>query len=171
MDFYEVIRTRRSYRKYLPDMPPEESIHRILEAARLAPTWANKQGVHYIVVKDPEKVKAVRKATGQIGKFSDAPIFIVGVISEKDSGTGGNGIKYFTVDFGICFEHLILAATAEGLGTCWIGWFNEKKIKKILEIPEKYRVVGLTPVGYPKKKKGEVQDRIPLEQIVHHDKF
>ncbi|MHA1689983.1 MAG: nitroreductase family protein [Promethearchaeota archaeon] len=171
MDFYEVIRNRRSYRKYLPDMPPEDSIQRMLEAARLAPTWANKQGVHYIVVKDPEKVKAVRKATGQIGKFSDAPIFIVGVISEKDSGTGGNGIKYFTVDFGICFEHLILAATAEGLGTCWIGWFNEKKIKKILEIPEKYRVLGLTPVGYPKKKKGEVKDRAPLEQIVHHDKF
>ncbi len=171
MDFYEVIRKRRSYRKYLSEMPSDESISRILEAARLAPTWANMQGMHYIVVKDPEKVELVKKAVGQASKFTEAPMFIVGLISEKGSGMGGNGVKYFTVDFGICFEHLILAATAEGLATCWIGWFNEKKIKKALEIPEEYRVIGLTPLGFPLKQKEEVKDRIPLEDIVHYNTF
>jgi nitroreductase len=169
MDFYEVIRKRRSYRAYKHDLPEEEKINRILETARLAPTWANMQGVHYIIVKNAEKVNKIRDAIGQKGKFVDAPIFIIGIISEKDSGE--RGIKYYPVDFGICFEHLILSATAEGLATCWIGYFNEKKIRKILEIPEKYKILALTPLGYPIKPKSEVNNRKPIEEIVHYDKF
>ncbi len=169
MEFYEVVRNRRSYRVFKPDKPEKEKVDRILEAARLAPTWANMQGVHYIVVEKPEKVKAIWKAIGQRQKFIEAPMFIVGVITEN--GSGENGIKYFSVDFGICFEHLILAATAEGLATCWIGWFNGKRIKTILEIPGEYHVLGLTPLGYPVKNKGEINDRKPLEDIVHYDKF
>jgi nitroreductase len=171
MDFYEVVRKRRSFRVFKPDIPEKESIEKILEAARLAPTWANMQGVHYIIVQDPEKVKAVWKAVGQRTKFAEAPMFIVGIISEKGSGMNANGEKYYGVDFGICFEHLILAATAEGLATCWIGFFNENKIKEILEIPNKYRVMGLTPLGYSTKEKEIVSDRKPLSKIVHWEKF
>ena len=93
MDFYEVVRKRRSYRFYKPDMPEEETITRILEAARLAPTWANKQGMHYVVVKDSETVKEIWQAIGQKQKFTSAPIFGVGVISESGAGAiavGGN---------------------------------------------------------------------------------
>ena len=171
MDFYEVVRKRRSYRVYKPNMPENDKLDRILVAARLAPTWANMQGVHYILVQEPENVKAVWNAVGQLKKFTEAPMFIVGVISEKNSGTNSNGEKYYGVDFGICFEHLILAATAEGLGTCWIGWFNEEKVKKALNIPNQYRVLGLTPLGYPVKLRGEVTDRIPLNKILHYEKF
>ena len=173
MEFYEVIKKRRSFRFFKSEMPEKDKIERILEAARLAPTWANMQGMHYIIVKNPEKVKAVWEAIGQKNKFAEAPMFIVGVISESKSGTNinANNLKYYTVDFGICFEHLILAATAEGLATCWIGFFNENKIKEILEIPKRFRVVGLTPLGYSTKPKGEVHDRKPLEKIVHYDKF
>ena len=171
MDFYEVVRKRRSHRFFKSDLLPEkEKVERILNAARLAPTWANLQGMHYIVVKKPEKVKAVWKAIDQKNKFIEASIFIVGIISESGSGSR-YGEKYYPVDFGICFEHLILAATAEGLGTCWIGHFNEDEIKKVLEIPKKYHVLGLTPLGYPVKGKGEVKDRKPFEEIVHYDKF
>ncbi|MBA7516486.1 hypothetical protein ES705_08534 [subsurface metagenome] len=171
MEFYEVVRNRRSYRVFKPDMPEKEKIERILESARLGPTWANSQCISYIVVQEPENVKAVWKAVGQMQKFSEAPMFIVGVVSEKASGTNSNGEKYYGVDFGICFEHLILAATAEGLATCWIGWFNEKKVKEALNIPDEYRVMGLTPLGYPVKSKGEITDRKPLEKIVHYEKF
>jgi len=171
MDFYEVVRKRRSYRVYKPDIPEEEKISRILEAARLAPTWANKQGMHYIVVKDSETVKEIWQAIGQKQKFTAAPMFVVGVISESGSGANANGIKYFPLDCGICFEHLILAATAEGLATCWIGWFDETKIRDILEIPKRYRVLAITPLGYPVKQKGEVEERKPLEKIVHYNKF
>ena len=171
MDYYEVVKSRRSYRMYKPDMPEENKIERILEAARLAPTWANFQGMHYVVVKDPEKVKSVWKAVEQKQKFAEAPVFIIGAIKERGSGTNMNGEKYYPVDFGICFEHLILAATAEGLGTCWIGWFDEEKIKEALDIPKSYRVLGLTPLGYPLKQKGIVEERNSLEKIVHYDSF
>jgi len=172
MDFFEVIRKRRSYRIFNRDKIPEKAkIERILDAARLAPTWANMQGMHYIVVQKPEIVKAIWEAIGQRKKFADSPTFIVGTIAEKGSGANGNGLKYFTVDFGICFEHLILAATAEGLATCWIGWFNEKKVKEILKIPDEYRVVGITPLGYSSESKGEITDRKPLNEIVHYEEF
>lgn len=171
MEFYDVVRKRRSYRVYKPNMPEKEKIDRILEAARLAPTWANFQGVHYILVQEPKNVKAIWEAIDQTKKFIEAPMFIVGLISEKDSGKNLNGEKYYGVDFGICFEHLILAATAEGLATCWVGRFNEDKVKQILEIPKKYKVLGLTPLGYPVELKGEVQNRKPIEEIVHHEKF
>ncbi|TKJ23695.1 MAG: nitroreductase [Promethearchaeota archaeon Loki_b32] len=171
MDFYDVVKNRRSYRVYKPDMPEEEKVERIIEAARLAPTWANMQGVHYILVRDTKNVKAVWDAIGQETKFIDAPIFIIGVISTGGSGVNKSGEKYYGVDFGICFEHLILAATAEGLATCWIGWFNEEKVKKVLNVPKKYKVMGLTPLGYPVKPKGEVKERNPFEEIVHYEQF
>lgn len=172
MDFYEVVKKRRSYRFYKPDVIPEkDKVGRILNAARLAPTWANMQGVHYIVVQKPEKVKMIWKAIDQKDKFSNAPIFIVGIIKETASGINKAGIKYYTLDFGICFEHLILAATAEGMATCWVGIFDEEKIKDILEIPKKYRVLGITPLGYTIKEKGEISDRLSLEEIVHYDKY
>ena len=142
-----------------------------MDAARLAPTWANKQGVHYIVVQEPDNVKALWESIGQNTKFVEAPMFIVGLISEKGSGTNSNGEKYYGVDFGICFEHLILAATAEGLATCWIGWFSEDKIKKVLDIPQKYKVMSITPLGFPVKQKNEVTDRKSLKEIVHYENF
>ena len=171
MDFYDVIKKRRSYRVFKTNMPEKEKIERILDAARLAPTWANMQGMHYIISQDPEKVNQIWRAVGQKTKFAEAPMFLTGVIAESGSGTNINGLKYYPVDFGICFEHLILAATAEGLATCWIGYFNEEQVKEILEIPNKYRVIGLTPLGYPIKEKGEINDRKPLEKILHWEKF
>ncbi len=171
MDFYEVVRKRRSFRFFKTDMPEKEKIDRILDAGRLAPTWANKQGVEYIIVQEAEKVKKVWRAIGQKQKFQEAPMFIIGIIPESGSGANANGEKYYGVDIGICFEHLILAATAESLATCWIGWFNEGKIKKILEIPEKYKVMAITPLGYSTKPKGDVHDRKPIDKLVHWEKF
>jgi len=171
MEFYDVVRNRRSYRVYKPDMPEKKTVEKILDAARLAPTWANMQGVHYIVVQESDNVKALWEAIGQNTKFVEAPMFIVGLISEKGSGTNLNGEKYYGVDFGICFEHLILAAAAEGLATCWIGWFSEDKIKKVLDIPQKYKVMSITPLGFPVKQKSEVTDRKSLKEIVHYENF
>lgn len=171
MEFYEVVKNRRSYRFYKPEMPEREKIERTLDAARLAPTWANMQGVHYILVQEPENVKAVWKAIGQETKFSNAPIFIIGVISVSGSGVNKSGEKYYGVDFGICFEHLILAAANEGLATCWIGLFDEERIKKILQIPKRYKVMGITPLGYSVKPKGQVKERKSLKEIVHYEKY
>ncbi len=171
MDFYDVVKKRRSYRAYKPEMPEKEKLERILEAARLAPTWANLQGVHYIIVQKPDNIKAIWKAIGQETKFIEAPVFIIGIISTDGSGINKSGEKYYGVDFGICFEHLILAAATEGLATCWIGWFNENEVKNVLKIPKKYKVMGLTPLGYPIKPKGEVKERKSIDEIVHYEQF
>ncbi len=171
MDFYEVIKKRRSVRSFSEKIPPLEVVEKIIDTARLAPTWANMQGVEYIIVREPDKVNYIWQAIGQGNKFRSAPIFIVGIISERGSGQNAkSGLQYFMVDFGICFDHLILAATAEGLVTCWIGYFDEKKIKEILEIPNKFRVIGITPLGYAKKDY-EPTPRKNLEKIMYYEKY
>jgi nitroreductase len=167
-EFYEVVDQRRSVRSYKPDPVPNESIVKILEAARAAPSWGNKQGVHYIVVTDPERVKALANATGKEW-IGTAPAIIVAVSSPKWSGKK-NGMEYFMLDTGIAFEHLVLAATAEGLGTCWIGAFPEDAVKKVIDVPKDLKVVALTPLGYPDDEPRE-RDRKPLDEIVFYDRY
>ncbi|GAH30613.1 unnamed protein product, partial [marine sediment metagenome] len=96
MDFYEVIKKRRSVRSFSEKIPPLEVVEKIIDTARLAPTWANMQGVEYIIVREPDKVKQIWQAIGQGNKFSSAPIFIVGIISERGSGKNAkSGLQYF----------------------------------------------------------------------------
>ncbi|MHA1732652.1 MAG: nitroreductase family protein [Promethearchaeota archaeon] len=169
MDFSEVVKKRRSVRKFTPDPVPEDKLELILEAGRLAPTWANKQGVRFVVVRDPERVRALTDAVGQ--KWTkNAHTFVVACIKAMGSGKNKNGLEYFPVDAAICMEHVILAATNEGLGTCWIGYFDEKGVQEALEIPKRFRVVAITPLGYPDQDPGP-QERLPLEKVVYWDKF
>lgn len=171
MDLYEAIEIRRSVRSFSEEMPPLEVVEKIINKARLAPTWANMQGAEYIIVRDNLMVKNIWEAVGQGNKFRSAPMFIVGIIGEKGSGKNfKSGLRYFMLDMGICFDHLILAATAEGLATCWIGHFDEDKMKELLEIPNKYRVVCLTPLGY-KKKEHDPTPRKELEKITHYERY
>ena len=171
MEFNEVIIKRRSIRKFAPDPVPEALLTRIFEAARLSPTWGNRQGVRYIVVTDPPIVQKIKAATLQ-GWTKSAPMFIVVCIDPKDSGKNPAGLDYFTVDAAICLTQLILAATNEGLGTVWMGWFDEGKIRDALKIPESIRIVGLTPLGYPDPKHAlKAQERKSLSDLVFRDIF
>ena len=145
MELMDVIRKRLSIRKYKPDPIPEEKIEYILEAARLAPSWGNRQCWRYIVITD-EKTK---KKLGVRDWVAEAPVIIVGCADPEESGHS-HDIPYFAVDLGISMEHLVLAAANLGLGTCWIGkHYEEKVVKKALRIPDNIRVVALTPLGYP----------------------
>ncbi|MBN2157067.1 MAG: nitroreductase family protein [Candidatus Lokiarchaeota archaeon] len=169
MEFNDVITFRRSVRKFQPDKVPEEILKRILEAARLAPTWANKQGVRYLVVDKTDLIEEVGEGIGQ-NWTKKVPMLIVVFINPKDSGINMNGIEYYTVDAAICLHQLILSAVNEGLGTCWIGWFDEKKIKKTLQVPETMRIIGITPLGYPRYEPRE-QNRLDLDEIVYRNKY
>ena len=169
MDFYDVVKTRRSIRKFKPDPISDEIVERILNAARLAPTWANMQGTQYIVGKDPKIVENLCQAVGQRW-LKEIPMFIVVGLKESDSGKNSNGLPYFLVDAAICMEHIILAATNEGLGTCWIGHFPEEKVQEVLGISKKVRVVALTPLGYPNETPRE-QSRKNLNELVSIDRF
>jgi len=156
MDFMEVVRKRRSIRRYKSDPVPGELLNQVLEAARLAPSGGNGQPWHFIVVKDPE-----RKRMLDISEWAvQAPVVIVGC-TEASSQT----------DIAIAFEHLVLAATNFGLGTCWIGrWDADDEIKKALGIPTNIRVLAVTPLGFPAESPSP-RSRKPLSQIVHQGKF
>ena len=180
MEFESVIKSRESIRDFSDKKVEDEKINFVLECARLAPSWTNKQCWQFIVVKDKKIIKVLSKTSIINRWLKNVPVIIVTCGNPKQSGFR-NGIDYFIVDVSIALEHLVLAATDKGLGTCWIGGFNEKKVKEILEIPKKIRVVALTPLGYPAEKKrlvGELgktviqsNKRKNLEKIVHINKW
>jgi nitroreductase len=152
MEFFQVVRDRRSIRKYLDTTVPRETIEQLLDAAHLAPSWKNMQCWRFLVLTDPLKREKL------LGAFPDdnpgkkaiatAPVVIVVCADPAESGIE-NGIEYFIADTAIAFDHLCLAAKALGLGTCWMGWYDEAIIKKELNIPGNIRIIGLTPLGYP----------------------
>lgn len=173
MDFYEVIRTRRSIRSYKPDTIPEDVLTRVLDAARIAPSGSNRQPWKFIVVKNEELKRQIAKACHNQMFIAEAPVVIVacGYNIHYDRGEYMGDFSML-VDVSIAFTHLILAARAEGLGTCWIGSFNNKEIKRILNIPEDVNVVAITPLGYPKDEEfREPGFRKPLSEIVSIDRF
>jgi len=178
MDIMEVIEKRRSIRKYKGDPIPEEKLNKILEAARIAPSWSNMQCWRYVVVKDENTKKALADALpsrNPVKKaFTQAPIIIVGCADPERSGYIGSqriGDKQWHIlDLGISMQQLVLAATNEGLGTCWVCWFSEKGVKDILKIPENIDVVALTPLGYPDEEP-KAKHRKSVEEIVYYGKY
>lgn len=167
MEFMDVVRKRRSVREYKPNPVPEEDIEYVLEAARLAPSWANSQCWKFIVVTDETLKEKVAKAGNRW--IAQAPVLIAACADPSKPGTKGDQ-EYYMLDIGIAMEHLILAATDKGLGTCWIGAFDEKTAKEALNVPEKIRVVAITPLGYPKITPGP-KSRKSLEEITAYNKY
>jgi nitroreductase len=150
MNIYEAIQKRRSIRKYKSDDIAEDKLNRILETARLAPSGKNGQPWRFIVVKDKTLRNALVPACRDQGFISEAPIVIVACAKEEESYQKQGGyMKSWTIDIGIALEHIMLAAVAEGLGSCWIGAFEEAKVREVLKIPADLRIVALTPLGYP----------------------
>ena len=175
MEFYDVIKTRRSVRSYKPDPIPDDVLKRVLDAARIAPSGSNRQPWKFIVVKDEETKKKLVPACHNQSWMAEAPLIIAACAQELDYNRGGYMGKLSGVmDATIAFTHLILAARAEGLGTCWIGAFDNERVKEILGVPEGWNVAALTPLGYPAEGENafrETTSRKPLEEIVSTDKF
>ena len=162
MDFIEVVKKRRSIRRYKSDPVPEDLLSQILEAARLAPSAGNRQPWHFIIVRDEDK----KKKLGIPSWAYEAPIVIVGC-----ADTETRGEPTCLVDVAIAFEHIVLAAANFGLGTCWIGRLSrDEAIKETLEIPGHIRVIAVTPLGYPDETPSP-KPRKALSEIIHYDKF
>jgi nitroreductase len=171
MSVLKVIKDRRSVRRYRPDPIPEESLLRVMEAARFSPSGKNLQPWRFILVKDPSlKRRLVKAAVGQ-SFIAEAPVIVVACgFPDRCYSRMGNYMKSWPIDVAIAFEHLILQAQEEGLGTCWIGAFEEKEVKPILNIPDEVRVLALTPLGFPDENPG-AKRRKNLEEIVSYDSF
>ncbi len=165
MDLMDVIRRRRSIRRFRPDPVPPTAIEYVLEAARLAPSWANGQCWSFVVVTDA----AVKHALAQAGNewIEQAPAIVVFCADPKQSGTKADQ-PYYLLDIGIAMEHLVLAAAEQGLGTCWIGWFDEEKARQALHVPDHLRVGASTPLGYPDEEP-EARPRKKLSDLVHYN--
>ena len=174
MDIYETLRERRSVRKYKPDPVPEDKLSRILEAARIAPSWSNLQCWKFIVVRDPEKKKQLaasmptsNPAVKAVGET--APVVLVLCADPKESGDQ-DGKDYYLLDAGLALQQLMLAAHAEGLGTCWVAWFDEAKARAACAVPAGYRVVALAPLGFPEKQPSP-RPRKEMDEIVYAEEW
>lgn len=143
MDIFEAIRGRRSIRNYRQEPIPDDKLEMIFEAARLAPSAANRQPWRFIVVRDANRRKALAGAANNQGFLSDAAA-IVAAVGDPEVST-----SWHEKDTMIALEHMALTATALGYGTCWIGAFDEDAVKRLLKIPAKMRVVALLPIGIP----------------------
>ena len=170
MEVSEAIRTRRSVRAYDSKPVPDDLITRVLEAGRIAPSASNYQPWHFIVVKDAAKRQVLSE--GKYAKFlTESPVVIVGCGDKKTSP------KWYVVDTTIALEQMVIAATAEGLGTCWIGSFDEDSVREALSIPERFAVVAMLAVGYPKQKPGtaipptRTRNVKDLDKIVSYEEF
>jgi len=152
-----------------------EVLNKVLEAVRVAPSGSNRQPWRFIVVKDEAVKQRLVPACGDQKWLAEAPIIVVACGRIFDYNRGGYMKDYSVlVDVSIGMTHLILAARNEGLGTCWIGMFDNTEVKRILGVPEGWNVVGLTPLGYPKageKAFTEPGERNPLSEIISTDKF
>ena len=175
MDILETIKKRRSVRGYLDKGIPEQILDRVLEAARLAPTAANKQPFKLILVTNKSTKSKLVEASRKQTFIAEAPIVVVGCAFPEESyqNIGGTHTSE-EIDISIVFDHLMLQAAEEGLGTCWIGAFDEQQVKAILNIPPNVKVIGLTPLGYASEKEskpGKHLERKPLSKIVLYEKY
>lgn len=179
-DFYELVKKRQSTRAYDTGRGVDrEIIARILEAARLAPSACNAQPWHFIVVDEPELKNKVADAAsarllGMNHFTKQAPVHIIVVEEKVNISSGIGGIvkdKHFAfLDIGIAATHICLAAEAEGLGSCILGWFAEAKMKKLLNIPDNRRVVLDIIIGYPAQPLRE-KKRKSIEEVVSYNTY
>ncbi len=160
MNFLELANARQSVRSFVPGRRiPREVLDRCLEAARLAPSACNSQPWSFVVVDDPAQVRALAeesccRAPYGVNKFAADASALVAIVTEKMKlaarlGAQFRGVQYSLVDVGIAGEHLALQAAAEGLGSCWLGWFNERAVKRRLGLPRRSKEDLMICLGHP----------------------
>ena len=176
----DILIKRRSVRRYSDRPVRKEDILTCLEAARLSPSACNSQPWKFIVVDDKElKNTLCYKAFSGVysmNTFAKAAPVMIAVVSEKSaffSAVAGKirRTAYYLLDIGGACEHFILQAAELGLGTCWLGWFNEGEVKKLLSIPRYKKVDTLISLGYPDNAKIVEKTRKPIEEISSFNKY
>jgi nitroreductase len=184
MELFEAIKTRRSVRTYQDKPVEDEKLQAVLDAVRLAPSWANMQCWRMVVVKD----RSTREKIGDLSyvesyfspkgyksnpskkALAAAPVVIVFCADPAQSGVLWDQ-NYYLVDAGIAAQNLMLAARSLGLGTVFVGVYDEEKIKELLNIPALIRIIGLLPLGYPAGENKDGPKRKTLDEICFNDRW
>lgn len=177
--FKNLVKQRRSIRRYLDRPVEREKIFACIEAARLAPSADNVQPWRFLVIDEPEIKEALARDAFSgiyfISRFAaKAPVLII-ILARLDIianriGKQIQNIHFYLIDIGIAGEHIVLQAEELGLGTCWIGWFNTRKTRKTLNIPRKYKIVSMLSLGYYDRKPSKPKKRRTLDEIVWFNK-
>ena len=180
MEIIKSIQNRISTRKYSQKPVEKEKIERCVEAARIAPSACNAQPWKFIVIDEPDLnnqvAHAARAEMLNMNKFTNEAPVIIAIVMEPANVTSTLGSKikrkhYPLIDIGIAAEHICLQANEEGLGSCMIGWLNEKKVKKLLGIPSSRRVPLLITLGYPEEGKEKTRNRKEFDKVVSYNGY
>jgi nitroreductase len=169
MDFSDLIQKRYSVRAYKRDPVEDDKLREVLEAARLAPTAANRQAIQFIVV----RTEGREAELGRIYKadwFVQAPLVICACGIPAENWVRSDGKNYNDVDVAIAMDHLILAAADLGLGTCWIGAFDPQAAREVLDLPDGVVPIAFTPLGYPADEPGP-KERKSLSELVRYERW
>jgi len=172
METLECIKTRRSVRKFKKKEIEKEKLMKILEAAIYAPSSGNLQNWEFIIVRDEENKKLIAKAALNQNFIADASIIIIACSNDdKVIFYGKRGKDLYAIEnVSAAIQNILLAANDLGIGSCWVGAFDEKEIKKILKIPENVRPIAIIPLGYPEKI-SETPVRRPISEVVFEEKY
>jgi nitroreductase len=168
MDVLDAVRARKSVRKYLDKTVEKKKLLAILKAGRLAPSASNCQEWRFVIVKDHETKRKLAEAANNQSFVYEASVVIV-ACAETDEHIMSCGQASYPIDVAIALDHITLAAVELGLGTCWIGAFDENDVKQILNIPAEIRVVALLPLGYPYDSSVTHKRRLSLSEIVKYE--
>jgi len=169
MEYFDLIARRYSARAYLPNPVEDEKLQKVLEAACIAPTAANRQPFQIIVIHTAGRQDELRRIYHREW-FSQAPLLLCAVGVRSESWIRGDMKRYLDVDVAIVMDHLILAATALGLGTCWVAAFNTQAARDLLELPDTVEPLIFTPLGYPADQPAP-KERKPLEDLVRYERW
>jgi nitroreductase len=185
MDVFKAIKWRRSVRRFSKQKIERKKVLQILEAARLAPSSSNRQAWHFVVVDEPSLIEQIPRTvpvgTRRIVTFiKGAPLVIVGCYTKAFTHVIAQltGHENHLIDVSIAMTQMTLAATELGIGTCWVGWYGESRLRRLLDLPRKYRIVALLVLGYPaerstKESVGDIpaRSRKQLHEIVSYNKY
>ena len=167
MDFLELVKKRYSVRAYKPTPVEYDKLQEVLEAARMAPTAANRQPFQLIIIQTQGREEELLRIYNKPW-FVEAPVVICACSIPAQGWVRNDGKNYCDVDATIAMDHLILAATGLGLGTCWVGAFNVEEARKILKLPDDVALIAFTPLGYPNDQPGDIM-RKPIDELVRYD--
>jgi nitroreductase len=170
MDVLDAIRLRKSVRKFLSKEVEKEKLVAVLEAGRLAPSAGNRQEWRFVVVSDGETRRRVAEAANNQTFVGEAGV-VIAACAVTDGHVMSCGQACYPIDVAIALDHISLAAVEFGLGTCWIGAFDESRVKRILGVPAEVRVVALMALGYPVDSSVVSKKRLAFDEIVKYERW
>ena len=168
MNVHEAIEQRYSVRSYQDKPIEQDKLERVLNAARTAPSASNRQDWKFVVVRDAEVKKALAEAAGK-QMFVQAAV-VVAAVATNPTRKMPCQVEAGTIDCAIAVDHMTLAAVEEGLGTCWIGAFDQAKCCKVLGVPDTARIIELLPIGYSAAERKD-KSRKTMAEVICYDKF